>query len=90
MNDKHHFYPSVEIPDYWSPDEALTIVAFLRRLTSAIWAAYGPAMADLLCRSRPPTPATAIPFSPCDQHDSSAASDAPSELHDNQQIQWPF
>ena len=90
MSNKHHFNPSVEIPDYWSSDDALTIVAFLRRLTTAIWAAYGPGRADLLCHSRPATPATAIPFSPCHYTEPYDASNASEDLHDSAQEEFPF
>ena len=41
----------VTIPDHWSADEALVVASFLYRISQSIWAAHGPEMAQILCRT---------------------------------------
>lgn len=53
----------VDIPQSWTPDQALAVVAFLERVIAEIWAAHGRPMRDriyqlseLLEVERPPAP----------------------------------
>jgi hypothetical protein len=42
---------TLTIPDHWTPDEALSFVAFLEELIQAIWIEHGPLMARRLRRA---------------------------------------
>jgi len=50
----------VNVPEHWSPREALAVAAFLERVAEAIWRAHGPDMAlhmavpEAIARLRPP------------------------------------
>ncbi|MBC8426159.1 hypothetical protein H8E07_18755 [bacterium] len=37
---------TIDIPDDWTAEEALTVVAFLEHLVDAVWAEHGDAMAE--------------------------------------------
>jgi hypothetical protein len=43
---------SVPIPSCWTPEEAMSFLVFLDQLTSAIWSAYGDAIAPHLSRAQ--------------------------------------
>jgi hypothetical protein len=39
-----------QIPDYWSPEEALAVFDFIDNLREHIWARYGPDIQELCAR----------------------------------------
>jgi hypothetical protein len=39
-----------QIPDYWSPEEALAVYAFIDDLLARIWASYGLRIQELCAR----------------------------------------
>ena len=41
-----------QIPDYWSPEEALAVYEFIDDLLDSIWARYGPHIQELCARDR--------------------------------------
>jgi hypothetical protein len=41
-----------QIPDYWSPEEALAVYEFIDDLLDHIWARYGPRIQELCARDR--------------------------------------
>ena len=47
-------YPSLEIPDHWTPEMASEVVDFLNSIIQAIWATHGTAMARYFERPRLP------------------------------------
>ncbi len=51
MSKPQHLLHPLTIPDHWSPDEALVVVSFLKRISESIWAAHGDEMAQRLYRS---------------------------------------
>ena len=44
MSKPRYYTPAVVIPEHWTPDDALTVVSFLRCISEAIWAMHGRAM----------------------------------------------
>lgn len=55
MHEDPCFPTAIDIPTYWSPEQALLIADFLGDIVSAIWRAYGSDIARYLEHERPPS-----------------------------------
>ena len=80
MNRTRHFSPAIVIPEGWSPDDALTVVSFLQRISDAIWATHGAAMSYRLHQACQRDCRSVIPISydlPDDSDDDSDDIDMP-------------
>ena len=48
-----HLRPfTVEIPRYWTPEEALAVFELIDNLRDKLWTLYGPTLQDLLRKQR--------------------------------------
>lgn len=60
MNDDFSHSPSIEIPDFWTAQQALEISDFLGNVLAAIWRIYGSDMARHV-QQHGPFPPESIP-----------------------------
>ena len=44
--------PTIDIPDYWSTEQALAIYEFLDEIQQRIWDYYGPDLTEMLSSER--------------------------------------